>query len=82
MAWIPKPCGRLAIGSEEEGMRAGERILERRRTVDCSWKQKWKVGDTVESRLLGMFSVLEMSLLEHNDDVDMFGDDMRRLRRL
>ena len=35
-----------------------------RRVVDCSWRQEWRIGDGVRTRLPGMFSALNASLVD------------------
>jgi hypothetical protein len=74
MAWIPKPCGRLQVGALEEERWNGDMVRGRTRKVDCSWRQRWREGDAVRSRLPGMSSMLSKSLLE-----DRLEEEMERL---
>jgi hypothetical protein len=63
MAWIPNPCGGLQVGAVEEGRRNGEVVLVRMRRVDCSWRQMWGRGEVIRTRLPGMLSRLNASLM-------------------
>ncbi|KAG0650808.1 hypothetical protein D0Z07_2401 [Hyphodiscus hymeniophilus] len=62
MAWIPKPCGIVRIdgsGGVADSRGPNRSVVE----VDCSWRQIWKPGDVVKSRLPGMWSILKANLM-------------------
>ena len=66
MAWIPKPCGTVRLGTSDNFEGSG--WIDSRRELHRSCRQHSRVGGGIKSRLPGMWSNLKASLVPENEN--------------